>query len=256
MRILVTNDDGIHSEGLKTLVDALVSTDHEIWVAAPDSERSASSHALSLKTPVKFNKLSDKRYTCSGTPADCIFYGLKGAVPATFDAVVSGINRGFNVGTDIIYSGTVAAAREAALNGIPAIAISAEGFAPPFPFEDAAAFLVSQLEEFIDLWSEGSVININMPRIWEGDWDIAYPQQRDYGDRIEPYEVHHSEIYYFVTGGNSTSESFKACADSDMDLLSRHIVSVSPVHIHPVLDQKGADLMEAFREGQRRKRAR
>jgi 5'-nucleotidase len=131
MRILLTNDDGIQSDGLYALIDALNGikdingkTLHEIWVVAPEHERSGVSHAMTLKRPTKLRRLGDFRYSCSGTPADCIIIAGLSVLHDAPNLVIYGINKGPNLGTDIVYSGTCGAARQAALEGIPSIAIS------------------------------------------------------------------------------------------------------------------------------------
>ena len=126
MIILLTNDDGYQAEGISVLETVLAEAGHEVWVCAPSDQRSAQSHAMTLKGKIRFIRFDARHYHCSGTPADCILYGLNGgALPVAPDVVVSGINHGYNASTDILYSGTVGAASEAALRGIPAIAISA-----------------------------------------------------------------------------------------------------------------------------------
>jgi len=130
MNILITNDDGIESEGLKTLARVL-SRDHRIMIVAPDGERSGKSHSISLGEPVRMRRMGENALACGGTPADCVLFSILGAVPEKPDIVVSGINRGPNLGTDIIYSGTAAAARQAALMGYAAVAVSVTSFSPP-----------------------------------------------------------------------------------------------------------------------------
>ena len=137
MKILITNDDGIFSEGITTLKNALIA-DHDVWVVAPDTERSGTSHAITLKDAVRMSRIDERTYSCGGTPADCVLYSLLGAVDLDPDIVVSGINHGPNIGTDIIYSGTVAAARQAALMDRPAVAVSVVGMQGPLNFELAA----------------------------------------------------------------------------------------------------------------------
>jgi len=119
MRILLTNDDGYASDGIKALAVAL-GGEHEVWTLAPDSERSGMSHSMSLRQPLKIRKLAEREYCCSGTPADCVILASHGVLPFSPDVVVSGINRGPNLGTDLVYSGTAAAARQASMNGVPA----------------------------------------------------------------------------------------------------------------------------------------
>ncbi|MGM0432707.1 MAG: 5'/3'-nucleotidase SurE [Spirochaetota bacterium] len=242
MQILLTNDDGIFSDGLTAMAEQLEAKGYEVWISAPDSERSAFSHALSLRHPIKFRKIRRRTYSCSGTPADCIFYGLKGALKVKPDLVISGINKGFNMGTDIIYSGTVGAAREAALHGIPSIAVSAGGPKQSFPFAEAAAFTAEHLELFVANWSSNILININVPAGTDGSWDVAYPEHREYGDSIEPIQVSPEETYYILAGvGDSDQPAFVPKKHSDMELLGRKQIVVTPIHIHPVMDEAAGE---------------
>src|SRR5512146_1951082 len=123
MKILVTNDDGIHSPGIKFLAEALGKLG-EVVVVAPDRERSAVGHALTLHHPLRAAKLDVNVFAVDGTPTDCVNLGIHSLLPFKPDIVVSGINRGGNLGDDITYSGTVSAAMEATLMGIPAFAVS------------------------------------------------------------------------------------------------------------------------------------
>ena len=121
--ILLTNDDGIEAEGLKTLEEALKDLAHLV-VVAPDQERSAVSHGLTLRAPLSLQEIGPDHYVLNGTPADCVIYALRHLFVQFPDLVISGINHGANLGDDIMYSGTVAAAREAAAHGIPSMAVS------------------------------------------------------------------------------------------------------------------------------------
>ena len=121
--ILLTNDDGIRAAGLRALERALRPLG-ELWVVAPATERSASSHSLNLRRPLRVERFGPRRWSVEGTPVDSVFVALFGLMPCRPDLVVSGINDGPNLGTDTIYSGTVAAAREAALRGVPGLAVS------------------------------------------------------------------------------------------------------------------------------------
>src|SRR3990167_3249851 len=124
-RGLVSNDDGIHAPGLKLLEKILKPLAREVWVAAPETEQSATSHSLTLRRPLRIRKLDERRFAVDGTPTDSVLLGIieimQGNLP---DLVVSGVNRGGNLGEDVTYSGTVAAAMEGTLLGVPSIAIS------------------------------------------------------------------------------------------------------------------------------------
>lgn len=197
MRILLTNDDGYDSLGLATLRVALLASGHEVWVCAPSGQRSATSHSMTLRGDIIVTKYDDRSYHCSGTPSDCILYGLKGkAIPLFPDVVVSGINHGYNLSTDILYSGTVGAASEAALMGIPSIAISAMRDAEKvYPFEQAAAFLVENLDRFVALCDADTLININVPPRPSRTWRVGNLGHLEYYDSVELCETPSEHIY-------------------------------------------------------------
>ena len=138
MKLLVTNDDGILSEGIRALANSL-SVLGEVWVVAPDRERNAVSHALTLHRPLRITTIAPQHYAINGTPADCVNIGIHFLLPEKPDLVISGINKGANLGNDINYSGTVAAAVEGTLMGVPSFAISLAG-EQSFDFQPAAHF--------------------------------------------------------------------------------------------------------------------
>lgn len=249
-KILLTNDDGIQSEGLQTLVEALEKTgEYEVWVAAPDKERSAVSHCVTLRAPVRFMRTAERRYACAGTPADCVLYSLKGAVPFKPDLVISGINHGANVGTDIVYSGTVAAARQAAFHGLPAIALSAQGRNGQFAFKAAAQLLIENLPLILPLWDRHIVININVPEAYScpGDIYLTHPAFRDYKDFIEPFQRSHDEVYYFISGAGA--ESARVFDEhTDVEALDEGAASISPIEVNPVVrTEKMLDFSRYFK---------
>src|ERR1700741_5359712 len=139
MIILVSNDDGIHSEGLHALEKALTAVG-EIYTIAPDREQNAVSHALTLHRPLRIEEIAPRRFAVNGTPTDCVNLAVKGFLPVRPQLVVSGINKGANLGDDITYSGTVSAAIEGSLLGIPSIAMSLVLKEKPHHFEAAAEF--------------------------------------------------------------------------------------------------------------------
>ncbi|QTQ11668.1 5'/3'-nucleotidase SurE [Treponema parvum] len=153
MLLLLTNDDGISGDGLSVLAKRL-SFEHEVWVVAPDRNRSGVSQCVSMDRSLKLTKIKDRVYCYEGTPADCVILSagsggrLLSRVP---DAVISGINQGANIGTDIVYSGTAAAARQAALAGIPGIALSLETHDENYYYEGLADFAAKNLELLISL---------------------------------------------------------------------------------------------------------
>jgi 5'-nucleotidase len=162
--ILLTNDDGIEAEGLRILEESLAGLG-EIVVLAPDRERSAVSHGLTIHSPLAVRQIRPNFFSLDGTPADCVAYALRYILAdRTPDLVVSGINHGANLGDDIMYSGTVAAAREAAHRGIPAIAISQAYDERPTSFKEAAKFARRLVETMVEQRSSGAIcLNVNIP---------------------------------------------------------------------------------------------
>ena len=166
--ILLTNDDGIHSAGITSLARALSHLGQVITVA-PDREMSASSQALTLLRPVRYEQIGADRYSVEGTPADCVIIALNHILPKPPDLVVSGINRGSNLGHDIAYSGTVAGAMEAARHGIQAAAVSLATRAD-FDFEEAAQFTAHLAGQLLKQpLPPGFILNVNVPGGgWQG----------------------------------------------------------------------------------------
>jgi 5'-nucleotidase len=279
MIILLTNDDGYQSEGITTLETVLLEAGHEVWVCAPSDQRSAQSHAMTLKGKVRFIRYDARHYHCSGTPADCVLYGLNGnALPIVPDVVISGINHGYNASTDILYSGTVGAASEAALRGIPAIAISARADKQTgaYPFVEAASFLAANLESFLPLCTREVLLNINVPPHANGDWRVGMIGQLEYYDVVERSSSARSTSYdasstkiglaYGDDGldmngvgiGDEMTLTLKTEVppelvhselESDYQLLGERFISVSPILVHPVIDMDTVKRLERIREG-------
>jgi 5'-nucleotidase len=161
--ILLTNDDGIEAEGLKTLEGVLKDLAHLV-VIAPDQERSAVSHGLTLRTPLHLTEASPDHYILNGTPADCVIYALRNIFIQFPDLVISGINHGANLGDDIMYSGTVAAAREASAHGVPSLALSQAYDEKPIRFKEGAAFARDMVAAMLHNGICGEIcLNVNFP---------------------------------------------------------------------------------------------
>lgn len=276
MIILVTNDDGYQAEGITTLETVLAEAGHEVWLCAPSGERSAQSHAMTFQGKVRFVRYDARHYHCSGTPADCILYGLGGkALPVVPDLVISGINHGYNASTDILYSGTVGAASEAALRGFPAIALSARKNHKTgvFPFREAATFLATNLDKLVPLCNHNVILNINVPPIPNGQWRVAGVGQLDYFDLVESsstkkstsYDVSSSKIGLAygddangIAIGDEVTLSLRnevppelRQTDSKIDylLLSEGFISVTPLVVHPVVDTQAVKILTQLQEG-------
>ncbi|MCD6121340.1 MAG: 5'/3'-nucleotidase SurE [Spirochaetales bacterium] len=231
MNILLTNDDGIDSEGLRVLANVL-RADHEIWIVAPDGERSGSSHSVTLKEPTKIHRVSDREYSCEGTPADCVIIAVLAIVPKNIDLVISGINKGPNLGTDITYSGTAAAARQGALMGKPSIAASINSYEPPFRYKNPANFLADNIKLFKTLWSDDHFLNINFPNNMARtvSVEITYPVLRIYNDKIETFRAPNGDLYCFLGGDVPSSKEEEG---TDSYAVSSGRISMSPILIHP-----------------------
>jgi len=223
-RILITNDDGIDGAGLIVLADRISKLhDVEIYVMAPDSNRSAVSSLLTMASPMKFVRRRDKGvnwFSCSGSPVDCVIAGLSSNVfdinkneNVKFDAVISGINKGANLGTDVIYSGTCAAARQAVLYGVPGIALSVESYDGTWKFDALADFCAENLDKLISLSTKELFVSVNA-RSSDNYNGVVFSSLsiRDYCDRIKILEDPNgkSDLFYgFFKGGDIKSSGRK-----------------------------------------------
>jgi 5'-nucleotidase len=235
MNILLTNDDGIESEGILYLAKALRSRGkYRVYVLAPDSNRSGVSHGLSIfSEPIKLIEKSKDTWACSGLPADCVIAAALGGRPCKPDIIVSGINHGANLGNDITYSGTAAAARQGAFFGLPSIALSLNGWAN-YNWSMAAEYSADHLEDFLEIWEKDIFINVNIPNSPEGPVGMktTWPGRKDYHDSLSVMQGPDGNEWCFLIPGEQTTDDEKG---SDLDAVSANFVSVSPVFIHPVI---------------------
>jgi 5'-nucleotidase len=164
-RVLIVNDDGIHGDGIKLLEELVRTFTDDVWVVAPDEERSGASHSLSLTDPVRVRKLDERHYAVKGTPTDCTLLAVWELMEHRPTLLLSGINRGANLAEDITYSGTAAAAMEGTLLGIRSIALSQVFSAGGEPYwETARRFALPALEKLLTCdWQPGSFVSINFP---------------------------------------------------------------------------------------------
>ena len=240
MRIVVTNDDGIHSPGLSALAKAL-SKVGEVWVVAPDRERTAAAHAVTLNKPLRVQQLGTRIYAVSGTPVDCVNLAVLKILPAPPDLLVSGINRGVNLGDDVLYSGTVSAAMEGTILGIPSMAVSQEG-QEHFYFDAGARYAV-RIARLI--MKEGlpdeTLVNLNIPdrpfKSITGVRVTCLSRRRFHNPIIEKIDPR-GRTYYWIAG---TRVSWSRSKDADHEALEQGAVSLTPIHLdttnHAVLDR-------------------
>lgn len=168
MRILVTNDDGYHAPGLKVLEQIAAQFSDDVWVCAPAEEQSGAGHSLTLNQPVRLKQFGDKRFAVTGTPTDSVMMALREVMDTPPDLILSGVNRGANLGDDITYSGTVSAAIEGALAGIRSIALSQvysrEGMADDVPFGAALEWGAKVIEPLLSAdFAPRTLVNVNFP---------------------------------------------------------------------------------------------
>ena len=228
---MLTNDDGVYSPGLAAVRQAL-SPHHDVWVLAPDGERSGMSNSITISEPIRCTRIEERVFASSGTPADCVILATLGVIPKPIDVVISGINIGPNLGSDVIYSGTAAAARQAAYKKIPGIALSLNSFKEPFYFEPVAEFTARHLTELITLWNEDHFININAPNVsGELEVRVTTPAMRRYDDHLLPFQPPRGGTYYFVDGHPEKTELE---AGTDWHAVEHGFLSISPILLNPV----------------------
>ena len=224
--ILLTNDDGIDSEGLRILEECVQSV-AEIVVVAPDRERSAISHSITVHSPLEIQQRNRNHYALNGTPADCIIYGLSDILSSPPDLVISGINRGANLGDDIMYSGTVAGAREASRRGVAALAISQAYDDSAIGYAVGAKFIKLLVKNMLEKKSGGGIyLNINIPvhkirgvRITRQGCSLHFPHfnflEEDAGVGRDAAEI--------------TKDRQKSEIPLDYQAIMEHYISVTPL---------------------------
>jgi 5'-nucleotidase len=232
--ILVTNDDGVYSPGLRALAGAMA-TLGEAVIVAPDRNRSAVGHALTLEHPLRAQEIEPGIFAVDGTPTDCVNLGIHGLIMQRPDLVVSGINSGSNMGDDITYSGTVSAALEASLMGIPSIAVSLD--ASVFSESDllvATRFVVSLAGQVMKKGlPPDTFLNVNIPSGSCRGVKITRQGKRRYGKAVIVNEDPRGRKYYWIGG---SSVGFEDIPGTDCSALSRGFISITPLYTNLTSD--------------------
>lgn len=232
MDVLLTNDDGIYALGLRAMYRALLRAGHRVRVVAPLTEQSAVGHAITLSLPLKIKEISEPGFQGTGvfgTPVDCAKLALGTLLDNPPDMLISGINNGANVGVDILYSGTVSAATEGALAGLPSLAVSIDDFHPASL--DAQADYAVQLAQDVD-WADlpkRCLLNLNFPNcaLEQAQGLRLCPQtQAVYHDVYDRRTDPRGREYFWLHGEIPASE---VGADTDRGLLSRHFITLTPL---------------------------
>jgi 5'-nucleotidase len=237
MRILLTNDDGIHAPGILAVWRTL-SEIGEVWLVAPERPRSAAGHAITLHKPLRLTETNlggdIRAFACSGTPSDCVSLALDVLLEGRCDLVVSGINAGPNLGWDLTYSGTVAAAMEGAILSLPSMAISVtlESGAETFDFGPAARIAAFLSKKMLgDKLPPHTLLNVNVPAVSEAELkgiEITHQGKREYVDRIDTRKDPTGKPYYWL--GGSIQEDTPD-PGSDVHAILSNRISVTPVHL-------------------------
>jgi 5'-nucleotidase len=233
-RVLVTNDDGIHAPGLKVLEKLAKTLSDDVWVVAPETEQSATSHSLTLRRPLRERRLGPKRFSVDGTPTDCVLIA-KHQIMADCqpDLVLSGINDGGNLGEDVTYSGTVAATMEAALLGIRAIAFSQQRQPDgSVRWKVAEKHLPDIVRRLADIeWARDLLVNVNFPAVAADDVTgifVCRQGRRDQGTSVTEGEDPSGRRFVWI-GGYQVDDS--SDTDTDLAVTAKGGISVTPLHL-------------------------
>ena len=243
--LLLSNDDGFFAKGIRAAREALAEA-FEVVVVAPASEQSASSHALTLARPLRAFEAEPGIFAVDGTPADCVYLALHGEtrfLPRRPDVVVSGINRGLNLGQDVFYSGTVAAAREGAFRGVPALAVSAHHEADLPRVAELAKALALDLATHPTHPRHGRapLLNLNVPRPWHGGVQSARLGTRNYDELIVERKDPRGRAYYWIGGPTVTNSQEEgtdtALFDQGIAPLTSLVLDMTHGHDHGLAER-------------------
>jgi 5'-nucleotidase len=252
-RILIVNDDGVEAYGIKLLEELAREISDDVWVVAPDEEKSGFSHSISMTIPIRVRKIDDRHYAIKGTPTDCALlaiYELMGGVKP--NVLLSGVNRGANLAEDITYSGTAAAAMEGALLGIRSIALSQVfTIGGEAHWETARRFAPAILRRLLSCdWQPGTFVNVNFPNAPPdavGETRVTTQGRRLPGSFLPVRRVDERNFpYYWIKLAYKTSDLEPG---GDLAAIADNAISVTPMHLDLTAHSFRRDLERAFREG-------
>jgi 5'-nucleotidase len=267
-RILVTNDDGINAEGLVVLESIARSLSDDVWVVAPELEQSGAAHSLSLHMPVRLRQLAPKRFAVTGTPTDCTLVAVQEVLPKygapkskkgkakPFDLVLSGVNRGSNAGDDVTYSGTIAAAMEGAILGVPSIALSQLCEDRDNPrWEVAQSFAPKVIRTLVEAgWPDNTIINLNFPDCLPSkvkDIRLCPQGKRNVGVALTGRMDVKNRPYFWIGGERDNTADRPGV---DIDLLYKGYVTITPLCLDLTDYKTMEDLRPAVRALQTKKK--
>ncbi len=246
MKILLTNDDGYTAKGIQVLEEVLKEYGHEIWVIAPQHNCSAFSHKMTVSGDIKMTKYGENHYHCSGSPTDCVLYGSKAKFFSSEpDLIISGINAGGNMSTDVLYSGTCAAASEAALHGIKAIALSSEpNEKGEFNYRELAIFLCENLTLLYPLINSHRFLNINAPFNITQRPQVGKLGTLKYPDDLALERTEGNVMHYSLVPGGDLR--YQACQteQTDFEIVKKGGIALTFLAVLPALDVDGQNALE------------
>jgi 5'-nucleotidase len=231
-RILISNDDGIHAEGIRLLEKLALTLTDDVWICAPETEQSGASHSLTIHHPLRLRKYDDRHYSVDGTPTDCVMLALNHLMgDRRPDLVLSGINHGANIGDDVTYSGTIAAAMEATLLGVRAIAFSQfveDGVPPSFAVpKHLGADLMQRMAAAA--WPENVMLNINFPNVAPDkvtETRVVRHGRRKIGDDLHERHDPRGRSYFWI-GPLRTGDT--APPDTDIAVVEGGGIAITPI---------------------------
>lgn len=250
MRILISNDDGIHAPGLEVLKAIAHEISDDVWVVAPETDQSGQSHSLTLNTPLRLRRIDGKTFAVDGTPSDCVIMGVREVLPDTPDLVLSGVNAGQNISYHMTYSGTVAAAREGALLGVKSIALSqaygVEGATRKIHWETARHHAPKVLDTLLSKgWSSDTVININFPHVGSDAVKgvrATYKEPLAFSIGTEKRFDGRTNPYYWLKLQRRDVDSERS-SDTDKGAIDAGYISVSPIKLDMTDHQQMSNLV-------------
>ncbi|QDK33379.1 MULTISPECIES: 5'/3'-nucleotidase SurE [Sphingomonadaceae] len=252
MRILLTNDDGINAPGLYVLEKIAAQLSDDIWICAPSEEQSGAGHSLTLTRPVRMREHAPKRFSVTGTPTDSVTMGLRKALPGPPDLILSGVNRGANLGDDVTYSGTVSAAMEGALAGIRSIALSqvyaGEGLGNNVSFSAAEEWGAKVLRPLLDApFAPRTLINVNFPPLAAADVKgIRVVRQgfHDYarGSVVEGMDPRGFPYFWFGLHGIEHTLGH----NTDLEAIAEGYIAVTPLQLDLTHDASLAQIASRY----------
>jgi 5'-nucleotidase len=247
-RILVTNDDGINAPGLKVLEKVARSLSRDVWVVAPEIEQSGAAHSLTLRRPLQVRRLSGRRFAVDGTPTDCVLVAVNKLIPRKApDLVLSGVNRGANLGEDITYSGTIAAAMEATLLNIPAIAFSQLRSGTNISWSAAEHWAPEVVRRLASAaWGDDILVNVNFPAVPAAKvTGMRVVRQGRRAGNIEVVEARDPVGRPYLWVGDFTSDESTE-PDTDLAATFEGAISVTPLHLDLTHDRTLRSLAKLF----------